>query len=200
MSKKCGSLNKSLENSHINHTNSTFYKNSILWSIDRSVFASHAEAHELFCFPGDFYQSGTPDMEVTKSLHGDYGIEGKFASEWRDWRTLKGTLVRDVIEKKKCWKNVIFLRNNNSQHNPTASSDRQNLQSLVRCVAIVVDMRITSHTGPRQANATRTLTGCWLTARRAVALKLKILIQVVLLGPNWENALKIPAGCCQIAS
>ena len=46
----------------------------------------------------------------------------------------------------------------------------------------------------------RTLTGCWLTARRVVALKLKILIQVVLLGLNWENALKIPVGCCQTAS
>ena len=33
----------------------------------------------------------------------------------------------------------------------------------------------------------RTLTGCWLTARRVVALKLKILIQVVLQGPNCEN-------------
>ena len=102
--------------------------------------------------------------------------------------------------KKKCWKDVISHRNNNSQHNLTASSDRQNLQSLVRCVEIVVDMRITAHTGPRQANATRTLTGCWLTARRVVVIKLKILIQVVLLGPNWENALKIPVGCCQTAS
>ena len=61
-------------------------------------------------------------------------------------------------------------------------------------------MRINAHTGPRQANATKTLTGCWLTARRVVALKLKILIQVVLLGLNWENALKIPVGCCQTAS
>ena len=63
-----------------------------------------------------------------------------------------------------------------------------------------MDMRVTAHTGPRQANATRTMTGCWITARRVVALKLKILIQVVLLGPNWENALKIPVGCCQTAS
>ena len=30
-------LSKNLENSHINHTNSVFYKNVILWSIDRSL-------------------------------------------------------------------------------------------------------------------------------------------------------------------
>ena len=162
--------------------------------VDRSIFASHAEAYELFCFPGDF-------LSVRDAGHG-----GNKIPAWglRDWRKIcvgmtglknsKGNSRTRCNWKKKCWKNVISLRNNNSQHNPTASSDRQNLQSLVRCVAIVVDMRITSHTGPRQANATRTLTGCWLTARRAVALKLKILIQVVLLGPNWENALKIPAG------
>ena len=49
--------------------------------VDRSIFASYEEAYELFCFPGDFYGKGTQDTEVTKSLHGYYGIEGKFASE-----------------------------------------------------------------------------------------------------------------------
>ena len=36
-SKKYVSLSKSLENSHVNHTNSVFYKKGILWSIDRSL-------------------------------------------------------------------------------------------------------------------------------------------------------------------
>ena len=49
--------------------------------VNRSIFASYAEAYELFCFPGDFYESGTPNTEVTKALQGDYGIKGKFASE-----------------------------------------------------------------------------------------------------------------------
>ena len=29
--------------------------------VDRSIFASQAEAYELFCFPRDFYGSGTYD-------------------------------------------------------------------------------------------------------------------------------------------
>ena len=73
-------LSKNLENSHINHTNSVFYKNVILY-VNRSIFASYEEAYDLFCFLGDFYGSGTQDTEVSKSLHGDYGTEGKFVSE-----------------------------------------------------------------------------------------------------------------------
>ena len=49
--------------------------------VDRSIFASYAEGYKSFCFPGDFYGLGTQETEVTKSLHGDYGIEGKFALE-----------------------------------------------------------------------------------------------------------------------
>ena len=77
--------------------------------VNRSIFASlYAEAYELFCSPRDFYRSGTQDTEITKSLHGDYGIEGKFASKWLDWRTLKGTLWTRFNWKKKCWKNIIL--------------------------------------------------------------------------------------------
>ena len=76
--------------------------------VNRSIFASYAEAYELFCFLGDFYRSGTQETEVTKSLHGVYGIEEKFASERQDWRTLKGILVRDLIEKRNV-ENTLFL-------------------------------------------------------------------------------------------
>ena len=87
--------------------------------VNRSIFASYEEAYDLFCFLGDFYGSGTQDTEVSKSLHGDYGIEGKFASEWRDWRTLKGTLVQDLIEKRNVEKTLFLIyRNNNSQTTP----------------------------------------------------------------------------------
>ena len=151
--------------------------------VNRSIFASYVEAYELFCFPGDFYRSGTQDTEVTKSLHGDYGIEGKFASEWREWRTVKGTLVRDLIEKRNVEKKLFLIGTTTAKTTPRPPG-----------MEIVMDMRITVHTGPREVNATRTLTGCWLTARRAVALRLKIYIQIVLLGPNWENAKKIPNG------
>ena len=86
--------------------------------VDRSIFASYAEAYELFCFPGDFYQSGTPNTEVTKSLHGYYGIEGKFASEWREWRTVKGTLVRDLIEKRNVEKTLFLIGTTTAKTTP----------------------------------------------------------------------------------
>ena len=193
-------LSKNLENSHINHTNSVFYKNVILY-VNRSIFASYEEAYDLFCFLGDFYGSGTQDTEVSKSLHGDYGIEGKFASEWRDWRTLKGTLVQDLIEKRNVEKTLFFIyRNNNSQTTPRPP--------VIRKPTILgqVYRDSSGHENhcpcwaKRGLMRRRTLTGCWLTARRAVALRLKTHIQIVLLGPNWENALKIPVGCCQTAS
>ena len=102
----CVVKQKPREQPHKSHEQYILQKRHLM--VDRSIFASYAEAYELFCFPGDFYQSGTPDTEVTKSLHGDYGIKGKFASEWRDWRTLKGTLVRDLIEKRNVEK-ALFL-------------------------------------------------------------------------------------------
>ena len=76
--------------------------------------------------------------EVTKSLHRDYGIEGKFASEWRDWRTLKGTLVRDLIEKRNV-KKSLFLIGTTTAKQPHGLQWYGNLQSLVRCIEIVVD-------------------------------------------------------------
>ena len=169
--------------------------------VNRSLLASYAEAYELFSFLGDFYGSGTQDTEVSKSLHGDYGIEGKFASEWRDWRTLKGTLVQDLIEKRNVEKTLFFIyRNNNSQTTPRPP--------VIRKPTILgqVYRDSSGHENhcpcwaKRGLMRRRTLTGCWLTARRAVALRLKTHIQIVLLGPNWENALKIPVGCCQTAS
>ena len=169
--------------------------------VNRSIFASYEEAYELFCFLGDFYGSGTQDTEVSKSLHGDYGIEGKFASEWRDWRTLKGTLVQDLIEKRNVEKTLFFIyRNNNSQTTPRPP--------VIRKPTILgqVYRDSSGHENhcpcwaKRGLMRRRTLTGCWLTARRTVALRLKTHIQIVLLGPNWENALKIPVGCCQTAS
>ena len=193
----CVVKQKPREQPHKSHEQYILNKGHLM--VNRSIFASYAEAYELFCFPGDFYQSGTPNTEVTKSLQGDYGIEGQFASEWRDWRTLKGMLVRDLIEKRNVEKTLFLIGTTTAKH-PHGLQWYGNLQSLVRCIEIVVDMRVSAHTGPRQANAIRTLTGCWLTARRVVALKLKILIQVVLLGPDWENTLKIRSGCCQTAS
>ena len=194
------SLSRSLENSHINHTNSVFYKNGILWSIDRSLRPTRKHMN-YFASLVDFYGSGTQDTEVSKSLHGDYGIEGKFASEWRDWRTLKGTLVQDLIEKRNVEKTLFFIyRNNNSQTTPRPP--------VIRKPTILgqVYRDSSGHENhcpcwaKRGLMRRRTLTGCWLTARRAVALRLKTHIQIVLLGPNWENALKIPVGCCQTAS
>ena len=118
--------------------------------VNRSIFASlYAEAYELFCFPRDFYGSGTQDTEVSKFLQGDYGIEGKFASEWRDWRTLKGTLVRDLIEKRNVEK-TLFLIGTKKAKQPHGLQWSRNLQFLVRCIEIVVDMRINANTGPRE--------------------------------------------------
>ena len=67
------------EQPHKSHEQYILQKRHVM--VDRSIFASYEEAYELFCFPGDFYGKGTQDTEVTKSLHGYYGIEGKFASE-----------------------------------------------------------------------------------------------------------------------
>ena len=157
--------------------------------VDRSIFASYAEAYELFCFPGDFYQSGTPDTEVTKSLHGDY-IEGKFASEWRDWRTLKGTLERDLIEKRNVERTLFLVGTTTAKTTPGPPV----IPKPTIVGQVCRDSSGHENHCPYWAKSglmrQRTLTGCWLTARRAVALRLKTHIQIVLLGPNWENAKK----------
>ena len=195
----CVVKQKPREQTHKWHEQCILQKRHLM--VNRSIFASYEEAYDLFCFLGDFYGSGTQDTEVSISLHGDYGIEGKFASEWRDWRTLKGTLVQDLIEKRNVEKTLFFIyRNNNSQTTPRPP--------VIRKPTILgqVYRDSSGHENhcpcwaKRGLMRRRTLTGCWLTARRAVALRLKTHIQIVLLGPNWENALKIPVGCCQTAS
>ena len=76
----CVVKQKLREQPHKSHKQCILQKRYLM--VNRSIFASlYAEAYELFCFLGDFHRSGTQDTEVTKSLHGDYGIEGKFASE-----------------------------------------------------------------------------------------------------------------------
>ena len=143
----CVVKQKPREQPHKSHEQCILQKRHLM--VDRSIFASYAEAYELFGFPGDFYGSGTQDTEVSKSLHGDYGIEGKFASEWRDWRTLKGTLVRDLIEKRNVEK-TFFLIGTKTAKQPHGLQWSRNLQFLVRCIEIVVDMRINANTGPRE--------------------------------------------------
>ena len=71
----CVVKQKPREEPHKSHEQCILQKRHLM------VFASYEEAYDLFCFPRDFYGSGTQDTEITKSLHGDYGIEGKFASK-----------------------------------------------------------------------------------------------------------------------
>ena len=65
----CVVKQKPREQPHKSHEQYILQKRNLM--VNRSIFASYAEAYELFCFPGDFYQSGTPNTEVTKSLQGD---------------------------------------------------------------------------------------------------------------------------------
>ena len=143
----------------------------------------------------------------------DAGHRGIKIPAWglRDWRKIcvgmtglknsKGNPSTRFNWKKKCWKTLFFIyRNNNSQTTPRPP--------VIRKPTILgqVYRDSSGHENhcpcwaKRGLMRRRTLTGCWLTARRAVALRLKTHIQIVLLGPNWENALKIPVGCCQTAS
>ena len=57
-SKKYVLLSKSLENSHINHTNSVFYKKGILWSIDRSLRPCTRKHMNYFASSGIFIGQG----------------------------------------------------------------------------------------------------------------------------------------------
>ena len=75
----CVVKQKPREQTHKSHEQCILQKRHLM--VNRSIFASYEEAYDLFCFLGDFYGSGTQDTEVSISLHGDYGIEGKFASE-----------------------------------------------------------------------------------------------------------------------
>ena len=107
------SLSKSLENRRINQPNSIFYKKGILWSIDRSLRPKRKHMN-YFASPGIFVDQG----RRTEYLHGVYGIEGKFASEWQDWRTLKGTLVRDLIEKRNVEKTLFLIGTTTAKTTP----------------------------------------------------------------------------------
>ena len=194
----CVVKQKPREQTHKSHEQCILQKRHLM--VNQSIFASYEEAYELFCFLGDFYGSGTQDTEVSKSLHGDYGIERKFASEWQEWRTIKGTLVRYLIEKRNVEKTFFLIG--------TTTAKTTLRPPVIRKPKILgqVYRDSSGHENhcpcwaKRGLMRRRTLTGCWLTARRTVALRLKTHIQIVLLGPNWENALKIPVGCCQTAS
>ena len=117
-------VKQNLENSHINHTNSVFYKNGILWSIDRSLRPTRKHKW-IFLLPWGF-------LWVR-----DAGHRGIKIPAWglRDWRKicvgmtgLKNSKANPCTRfnwKKNWWKNIIPHRNNNSQNNPTASSDPQ---------------------------------------------------------------------------
>ena len=116
-SKKYVLLSKNLENSHINHTNSVFYKNGILWSIDRSLRPTRKHKW-IFLVPQGF-------LWVR-----DAGHRGIKIPAWglRDWRNicvrmtgLKNSKANPPTRfnwKKNWWKNIIPHRNNNSQTTP----------------------------------------------------------------------------------
>ena len=107
------SLSKSLENRHISQPNSIFYKKGILWSIDRSLHPKRKHM-DYFASPGIFMDQG----RRTKYLRGVYGMEGIFESEWQDWRTLKGTLVRDLIEKRNVEKTLFLIGTTTAKTTP----------------------------------------------------------------------------------
>ena len=117
-------VKQNLENSHINHTNSVFYKNGILWSIDRSLRPTRKHKW-IFLVPQGF-------LWVRDTGHRDNKIPAWGLRDWRKicfgmtgMKNCKGNPRTRFNWKKKRWENVISHRNNNSQNNPTASSDTE---------------------------------------------------------------------------
>ena len=69
----CVVKQKSREQPHKSHEQYILKKRHLM--VNRSIFACYAKAYELFCFPGDCYQSGTPNTEVSKSCRGITGLK-----------------------------------------------------------------------------------------------------------------------------